>query len=936
MPDPDMTPKQKAAYARAEMRIEDCRRSEAWNIDLGNLGLSDLPPEIGLLRWLVTLDVSHNQLTTLPPEIGQLTCLSQIDLYGNHIVTLPSEIGHLTALKRLRMGNNYLSELPPWIGQLSKLDYLDLSNNRLWTLPPEIGQLIALVGLDLRANLLTALPPKIGQLKALTQLDLTSNQLSTLPQEIANIPRLTQLFLHGNSGLGLPPEVLGPTWQEISHNTQAASPRTILAHYLARKSQGERSLNEVRLVLVGRGAAGKTSVVERLVKNTFRPGQEETPGIALSDWLIEQCPGGPVTAHVWDFAGQVITHSMHRYFLSHRTVYLLVLTQREDSAEEDADYWLKLIQGYGVDRTSGATGAEGPPVLVALNKSDTAWVRVDRGALREKYPFIVGFVETDCQTGRGIAELRKSLCDLLDRPDVRAWVRHPYAARWWEVKEEIRRVQQERPHISWEEWKEICARCGVNDDEGQHAASRDLHTLGIALNYGEDERLRDNTVLRPSWVTYHCYNLIRHAANHAGELHRGELEPVLSAQRGETPGEPDPRLHLYLMRLMERFEAAYPLGEEWPPEKWLVPLALPDSQPAGVEEFGKLPTAEAARLRYTYPSVPPGLVAQFIVRTHPLIEPGMVWARGAVLSLNGARALVRAVSKTEVEITARGQNREARRDLAGLCREELGALNRQLSGQVVTETTEVEAGGEVVWLSVRTLEKDEQKGKAETAVATEEGSLFIPTRQELDEFGTLEGRWPDRHEFRMWIERDMAEGKSTRGNQAVSLSRPKPHIFISYSHMDERFRRTLELHLEVLKIQGLVHWVWHDRRIQPGMDWDREIQQQLAEADVVLLLTSTAALASDYINQEELRPALERHAKGEAHVVPIILERCDWVATFAASPALSTQKDPKRRVPQALPRDGKPIRAFTPQSEGWAQVAKGLKELLTEVKAKLR
>ena len=173
-------------------------------------------------------------------------------------------------------------------------------------------------------------------------------------------------------------------------------------------------------------------------------------------------------------------------------------------------------------------------------------------------------------------------------------------------------------------------------------------------------------------------------------------------------------------------------------------------------------------------------------------------------------------------------------------------------------------------------------------------------------------------------------------DRAKLRSKIKPRIFISYSHTDERLRKVLELHLVVLKIQGLVHKVWHDRRIQAGMDWDKKIQEQLAEADVVLFLTSTAALASGYINQDELRPALERHVKGKAVVVPIILERCDWVKTFAASPPLKKQKDAARRVPQGLPRDGKPIRSFSPQSDGWHQVAQGLKELLKTVKAKLK
>ena len=907
----------RAAYQKAREEIlAAVENSQVWkpvtSLSLSRSGLVALPPEIGRLTTLVRLDLSGNQLTALPPEIGQLTSLSELNLDGNKITVLPPEIGRLTALTRLFLDRNQLASLPPQIGQLLTLSQLSLYRNQLTTLPPEIGLLTALTGLSLYGNQLEKLPPEMGQLRSLTGLD-----------------------LHENPKLHLPIEVLGPTWQDVIDGAQPAAPHAILEHYFARIYQGDRPLNEARLVLVGRGGAGKTSMVQRLVLDKFNPQEDSTAGIALSDWKLRDCAGGPVTVHVWDFAGQVITHSMHRYFLSHRTVYVLVLTAREDSAEEDAEYWLRLIQSYGTDAAAGA----GPPVLVALNKSDAAAVKLDRGALRERFPFIVGFVETDCASGRGIAELRRAFCDVLEREEVKKWVREGYPAQWWQLKERLYKEQQARPHLTYAEFAKLCTECGVPD---ARQAGVSLHTMGLALNYGLDSRwkevLADTTVLSPSWVTHHCYNLIRHAETHAGLLYRAELESMLSPDRGGVKGEPDPALHLYLMRLMERFEAAYPLGDDWPPAQWLVPLGLPDSQPAGVETFRYVPVPDAARLRYTYPSVPPGLVAQFIVRTHPLVEAGMQWAKGAVLSLNGARALVRAISKTKVEVTAVGENKDARRDLAGLCRENLLTLHQQIGGMEVKETTEVEADGEVVWVSVNTLVKDEEKGKDQTAVATEEGSVMVGTEKELDEFGTKEGRL---------VEASFMDGVRLAGSKEIiseedlenwirrHRSKPKPRLFISYSHKDERLRKTLELYLDVLKIQGLVHNVWHDRRIQPGIDWDAEIARELTEANVVLLLVSTAFLASDYIQTEELRPALDRHLAKEARVVPIILERCSWVDTFAAVPPLCELSKPERRVIQGIPRDGKTIRSFSPQSDGWHVVAEELKSVLTTVKGGL-
>ncbi len=355
-----MNHEQQRAFAEAQARIKECRGSMFKRgdtvLDLCGLGLtalpkeigqltalrglnlasnqlSALPKEIGQLTALTELNLSDNQLTTLPKEIGQLTALTRLDLFGNQLSALPKEIGQLTALTQLYLFDNQLTALPEEFGQLTALTELDLSHNQLTALLKEFGQLTALTGLVLSHNQLTALPEEFGQLAALTGIDLSDNQLTVLSACLRELSALERLFLHGSDALGLPPEVLGPTWSEVAAQQKApASPRAILDYYFAKRS-GARPLDEVKLVVVGRGGAGKSSLVERLVWDRFEKGKAETAGVALCDWPMEGCPaGGAVTAHVWDFAGQVITHSTHQFFFSVRALYVLVLTGRENSA----------------------------------------------------------------------------------------------------------------------------------------------------------------------------------------------------------------------------------------------------------------------------------------------------------------------------------------------------------------------------------------------------------------------------------------------------------------------------------------------------------------------------------------------------------------------------------------------------------------------------
>src|SRR5689334_13431020 len=71
--------------------IEETLQHGATELDLSEMGLSQLPPEIWQLTHLERLNLSRNELTELPPEIGELTNLQSLDLASNQLTSLPSE-----------------------------------------------------------------------------------------------------------------------------------------------------------------------------------------------------------------------------------------------------------------------------------------------------------------------------------------------------------------------------------------------------------------------------------------------------------------------------------------------------------------------------------------------------------------------------------------------------------------------------------------------------------------------------------------------------------------------------------------------------------------------------------------------------------------------------------------------------------------------------
>jgi predicted helicase len=142
-------------------------------------------------------------------------------------------------------------------------------------------------------------------------------------------------------------------------------------------------------------------------------------------------------------------------------------------------------------------------------------------------------------------------------------------------------------------------------------------------------------------------------------------------------------------------------------------------------------------------------------------------------------------------------------------------------------------------------------------------------------------------------------------------------IFYVYAHEDEALRKKLNAHLSILQREGLIG-TWHDQDVSPGALWADEVQRQLKQAQIILLLVSSAFLASDYLYGQELQLALKRHAAGEAVVIPVILRPVDWqAAPFAHLPV--------------LPKQGKPVVNWPTRDAAFLDVAQGVRAMVEQL-----
>lgn len=795
-----------------------------------------------------------------------------LDLSGLGLTEVPESVTQLSKLRRLSLAGNQLTIVPEFIGQLSQLDWLFLEDNQLTALPESIGHLSQLEWLFLEGNLLTTLPESVAQLSQLQVLNLSNNQLTTLPESLRKLTQLERLYLHENKALGLPAEVLGPTWQDRSF--MPAKPAAILDYYFRARGGGKRPLNEAKLILVGRGAVGKTSIVNLLIHGTFEDAKK-TEGIRITQWPLtvgEQRDN--VRLNVWDFGGQEIMHATHQFFLTERSLYLLVLSGREGGEDTDAEYWLKLIQSFGGDS----------PVIVVLNKTKEHPFDVNRNALQRKYPFIRDFIKTDCEDATGIEELRR----IIEREtDNLEHLRDAFPASWFSIKDRL--AGMKRNYLSFEEYRRECARLGEEDPKAQESLAFYLHSLGIALNYKDDTRLKDTHVLNPHWVTSGIYKILNanRLEKQKGEISFNDLPAILDAQ--DYPAE----MHGFLLELMKKFELCFLLSDK--EGVYLIPELLGKQEPDDASAFDPL---ECLNFEYQYPVLPEGLLPRFVVRTHVLSDDTPRWRTGVILKLEDNLALVRAdAQERRVLINIKGFVANRRR-LLSIIRANFDRIHDDIKHLKPAEIVPLPQQPAVFVTYDDLLAWENSKVKEFPMIV--DGKVVLLNVQQLLNGVELEG--------------ERASASDERGRMDIERKRAA-RIFVSYSRKDERLLNELKTHLSPLRRQKLIE-SWDDRDIEAGDDWREKINENLERADIIILLISSDFINSDYCIEKEMKLALARHEKKEARVVPVIVRDTKWELISELSKL------------QAIPKNGKAVRNWANKDTAWKDVSDRIEKMI--------
>ncbi|CAN7988726.1 unnamed protein product [Ixodes hexagonus] len=626
----------RASLEVVDAALEECvssgRQSQLSSVNLSHNAFECLPPMLACCAGQVSrLNLSYNALTAMGPLGAYPVGLRHLDLSSNRLATWPPARAPPEGLA--------LSGKKAWGGACPHRRHSRLENLRT----------LALANNQLHHALLSRVfpidpPPSRGRLlfPNLSMLDVSNNALSEVPVCLSEHSAMSVLNLSGNPGIShLPPELglLGKLWNlnlrgcslqdRLRCMVDSRKYKTMdIVGYLKSILEDAKPYARMKLMIVGVQGIGKTSLLEQLRQEgtgTYRRKPPEhwgkrmghktlglktpkgvtlsTVGVDVGDWVYEkkgrsQGSHGPVTFRTWDFGGQREYYTTHQYFLSKRSLYLVVWRMTDgERGVKGIHQWLINIQARAPNSPVIIVGTHQDLVQEAL---PAGYSEELQGLIRERFiqvvdadkcglPRVLDSVAVSCRTRHNIRHLCNLIYDVvfdLRCPGSKERLLEQRIPATYLALEDVvaylaveRRLQGKDPVLHSEQYRmlvmhELQHKFDIvfRDMAELNQATAFLHDNGVLLHY-EDSTLKDLYFLDPQWL---C-DMLAHVVTireinpfaRNGIMRLEDLQHVFRSSRC-APADAQG----YLLSLLNKFEAAL----TWDGRTLLIPSLLPSEE----------------------------------------------------------------------------------------------------------------------------------------------------------------------------------------------------------------------------------------------------------------------------------------------------------------------------------------------------------------------
>ena len=389
--------------------------------------------------------------------------------------------------------------------------------------------------------------------------------------------------------------------------TNDISPEVIkLGHQEIRRfyKNKQKKVDEVKIHLVGDGNSGKTSLVTRLIENTFSLEQKQTNGINIRQKRFKD---EDITLKFWDFGGQEKYHSTHNLFFTEKSIFIIIVDGRSESQVE---YWLEYVRSLFNDAS----------IILVKNKIDeNVNYDVNEFKLKKKYN-IEGFFSISCKEGDNVQDLKcNSTTELKDfiikiaKKNIEKY-NISLPNHWFDIRVSL---SKENNYISYSRFSEICKLNKIKDIKDRKKLLKFYKNIGDIVSFSHDKQ--NKIILNPTWLVNAIYKII---SNSKYIIELEELEDILDLSY-------DREDYIFILDTMEEFKRCCIYKEE----NYLIPSLLSPNPKNEIkdmlEKLSKNKNFLEREFKYKFLSL--SIMEEFIVNNIKKLYKDFFWKEGIIL-----------------------------------------------------------------------------------------------------------------------------------------------------------------------------------------------------------------------------------------------------------------------------------------------------------------